>query len=175
MYRLPLLDTRSAVITVAIVPVGSPPNAVFVFLIAAITVPMVGSGRDCPYRGHGHPRWDRPRCDCSSCGRGCPSPPTLSLPPPPSPSPDKPPVEPTSSSKTNVRHPGDCPAVGVGAGCTLRLPLMLPPCSNRVLLTLPVNFHYLSLFLSHMHSHTGSRLRTKNHAQRSSCTTSVNE
>ena len=40
MYRLPLIDTRTAVIPVATVPVGSVPSAVFAFLIAATTVPI---------------------------------------------------------------------------------------------------------------------------------------
>ena len=55
----------------------------------------------------------------------------------------------------------------VDAGCTNSLPLMLPPCGNEVPLTLPISFRYISLVLSHMHSHVDSRSRTTR-AQRNS-------
>ena len=165
MYRLLLIDTRTTVIPVAIVPVGSVPNAVFVFLIATITVPI--SAVIIPIAAMIIPVGAVYVVTVSLAAVAVLAPQPVAAPP----SPDKPPVGPTSLSKTNVRHPGDCPAVVVGDGCTRSLLLMLPPCSNGVPLTFPINFHYISLFLSHMHSHADSRLRTKTHAQRNSRTT----
>ena len=126
-------------------------------------------GRDHPCCDHVHPRCGRQRCDCPPCGRGYPSAPTLAM---SLPLPDKPPAGPRASSKTNVRHPCDRPVVVVDAGCTRSLPLMLPPCSNEVPQTLPISFRYISLVLSHMHSHADSRLSTTR-VQRNSRTMAV--